>query len=364
MSNLNEQLSVLDQNILFIKHFLDFIYHPYFNLNQLNDSTEETFYNGIEIIEYILANIQFINSRNQVPFRSITPAQEYLPARASSLSFANLVVVDNLVKCSNCCNIITNVNPNIGGASSQEGILPYQMIGDNNEPDVIINNHSSSSILIHPKRLMIESNISKKEPTTRTLGVQVSSDLHEDKSFDERSNLEEEDIEEANEVSEGKKKHLYRPDCIRKRIKTKFFKYLLTKINKVLIKEKMNCLKKLPKLFVCDPKIKTNKTMVNSSIREIFSKDYGYKKDQEKVAHNKKVIEECKSDVFMSFINSTFKEAFLEYLSSEIFRRDLEIFASRISEKYSESYKFHAVNFIKYFDLSQPNGRSIIEFFK
>ena len=172
-----------------------------------------------------------------------------------------------------------------------------------------------------------------------------------------------------------KKKRKEKPDDIRKKIKSRFFKTIKNRINLMLKSAKSKVFFDfLPQCFICNISKEKNKCIINMKLKEIMSEkffeDKNKNNDNNKIIHQKKrnpdkkkydnnirtlkYLEKnneiCKKSNFNVIGNMTFKQIFNEYLKSEEFEREIEkLREEQNSEKYIKDYIIKAYNFISYF---------------
>jgi len=149
-------------------------------------------------------------------------------------------------------------------------------------------------------------------------------------------------------------------DDIRKKIKTGFFnRYLYTKINNILIKNKSKIkFPKFPQKFCSAISRESNKKLLNSTLLEIFgAKEQNSKKKLKNFECNLEILknkEIQKNEELQEILNKTYSELFEEYINSKEFHID-EINRlknnknNNFGDVYIKYYKYLAKNLLKFF---------------
>lgn len=164
-----------------------------------------------------------------------------------------------------------------------------------------------------------------------------------------------------------------KPDNIRKKIKSRFFKSLKIRINQLLKSAKSKeSFDLLPQCFIINITKKVNKAVMNMTLKALFSCDFLKEKliieskegkdkmsiiDLKKYERNKKVIKYLennniimKNSKFNIIGNMTFSEAFEEYLKSDEFEKEIQKLEQEGNDmNYIKDYIVKAFGFIKYF---------------
>ena len=172
-----------------------------------------------------------------------------------------------------------------------------------------------------------------------------------------------------------KKKRKEKPDDVRKKIKSRFFKAAKNRINQMLKSAKSkDFFDFLPQCFICNISKEKNKCIINMTFKELMSEkffeDCNKKDDNNKIKlqrkrnsdkkkydnniralkYLEKNHEICQKSNFIVIGNMTFKQIFNEYLKSEEFEREIEkLREEQNNEKYIKDYIIKAYNFIQYF---------------
>ena len=166
-----------------------------------------------------------------------------------------------------------------------------------------------------------------------------------------------------------------KPDNIRKKIKSRFFKSLKIRINQILKNAKSEeQFDLLPQCFIINITKKMNKSVMNMSLKQLFSCNFVMEElyneddpqklkeqikiiDLKKYERNKKVIEYLenndiivKNSKFNIIGNMTFTEIFDEYLKSDEFEKEiLKLEKEGNDMNYIKDYIVKAFGFINYF---------------
>ena len=158
----------------------------------------------------------------------------------------------------------------------------------------------------------------------------------------------------------------FKPDSIRKKIKSRTHKHLRNLLNEYLRKAKSKMIfDYFPQSFVSNVKININKSVLNLTLRELYLKEFkGLAKDKEKEINNKKVIYylEKNKDIGTNsgvekLLNYKYKDILKLYFNSELFKKDL----SRLKDEgeddeYINKYKFLALNWCDFYEQSGKNN--------
>ena len=177
----------------------------------------------------------------------------------------------------------------------------------------------------------------------------------------------------GNPLIMGRRK--FKPDDIRKKIKSNFLKWVKNIINKKLIcANSQKLFDYFPQCFVADINKKRNKEIINMSFKELVNTDFynkyknnKNKKDEDKrneakTKHEKKYLKnievmkylEHNEDIrkkinFDDFEKRTFKELFNEYLESKGFDDHICKLKLNESQEYFKNYIIIAFNFINHY---------------
>ena len=146
-----------------------------------------------------------------------------------------------------------------------------------------------------------------------------------------------------------------RSDCLRKRIKTHFNKYIYNKLTGLLSSKTKDILFKLPKGFIADINILTNKLLLSKTIRQLYASDLGYTNDY-CIMHNRNLLKNCPKDEELDeFLNLTYQDAYKEYLRSDRFEFDMQYFRKKEDEEYAKAYENFANKYLVYYEEELPN---------
>lgn len=141
----------------------------------------------------------------------------------------------------------------------------------------------------------------------------------------------------------------FRVDCIRKRIKTHFHRYVYNKLNRLLsLTENHNIVFKLPKNFISEISIIHNKNLFQKTVAEIYSMDLVYNESNH-LNHNKDVIKRTDIKEFKDFTSRNFREIYYEYLDSSEFTRDMKQIKFKDGENYANQFRKIAINLISFY---------------
>ena len=163
-----------------------------------------------------------------------------------------------------------------------------------------------------------------------------------------------------------KKKRKYKPDGIRKKIKSRTHKNIKKILNLKLSNNNSKMLfDYLPQIFISDVTIEPNKKILNLSLEELYLYDFGGKQpDKEKLATNKKVINYLNNNPLISqnsginiLLKCSYRKILSEYFNSDLLKKDLEnLRREGEDEEYIQLYQYHALNFVSFYE---NNGKII-----
>lgn len=141
----------------------------------------------------------------------------------------------------------------------------------------------------------------------------------------------------------------FRTDCIRKKIKCMFHKYILVKLNKLNPERDTMPFKQLPKILSVTLNLRHNKIWSEMTIRELLTLDNIKQtgNDEFNRLHNIKMLNQVKSDDLTAFLNTTWRSAFEEFLQSSYFSKSINELKKR-SSAFSEKFHKHALLFLDY----------------
>jgi hypothetical protein len=148
------------------------------------------------------------------------------------------------------------------------------------------------------------------------------------------------------EVSKTKKTRKMDRDCIHKKIKARLFKFVKDKMKVLILPELSNL--KIPQNIISDVTFNFNKDLLNRTIQSIFVERYFYfnsTKNLQKICLEGKLVE------LNNFLQRSVRDCFEEYLSSDIFEKDIKKFQN---ESYISTFKDYSFGFIEYYN-QPPN---------
>ena len=151
-------------------------------------------------------------------------------------------------------------------------------------------------------------------------------------------------------------------DNIRKKIKSRFLKYLRNIVNKRLYDAGSEMFFKiLPQKFICNISKQQNRNVLNSTFKEVFSSNFFEEEIKEKCSikkcnDNSSVLEylENNEDIgeksnYYYFKNMKYYEIFNEYLRSKEFETEIKRLEKKEDDRYIEKYIKLAYNLINFF---------------
>ena len=148
---------------------------------------------------------------------------------------------------------------------------------------------------------------------------------------------------------ENKRKN--RMDCIIKKAKTKFLNAIHETI-KFCVNLKIN---KLPQFFISNIKIEYNKMYLNKTLEEIY-KEFNIIPSLLELI-DKNVIKKNMKVLFIKMMNSTLKDIYQCYLSSDLYKYYRLCIIKKEGESYAKIYDYIAHNICKYFIYNKGNKK-------
>ena len=149
----------------------------------------------------------------------------------------------------------------------------------------------------------------------------------------------------------------YRIDSINKRVKAKFFTMLYQTMSLFVTKK----LPKLPQKIVTNVSIKFNKELLTKPIKQIFRETVLFPSDEE----FKEMIPNSMHKEFFDILNTSFSEAFENYLSCPIFKKHLKDILKKNGGDYKDTFEEECRGFVDYYSASKPKKiEDIFESFK
>ena len=138
-------------------------------------------------------------------------------------------------------------------------------------------------------------------------------------------------------------------DSILKKCKSKFCKVLQEALKKLT--NESSLINRLPQSFITNININYNKRYMNKTIKDLYQElglvrienDFYCGVDQEKAKQ------------ISQFINMTYSQLFLNYITSERFIKDCESIREKEGEKFEILFKYVSKIYIHYYSLSKGN---------
>lgn len=143
-----------------------------------------------------------------------------------------------------------------------------------------------------------------------------------------------------------------RTDCIRKKVKSMFHKFVITKLNKHLHQTtKSTSFKPLPKILSISLNLRENKRWTDMSLKELMITDSIQQSGFDSInkLHNQNVLREEKSDALNAYLDTKWKTVFEEFLlSSELSKaiNDME----KINPIYATRFRKHSSTFLRFIE--------------
>ena len=258
------------------------------------------------------------------------------------------------------CNINT---PIINNKNNGNNLLKESSIDVENEEEIVstinyvLNTSQAAPLTIEKNNINIIENNSTLNDTEKTSGNVENFDNKKNnnktkKIKDKKKNL--------------KKKRKYKPDGIRKKIKSRTHKNIKKILNLILSNNNSKMLfDYLPQVFISDVTIERNKKILNFSLEKLYSYDFGGKqKDKEKLETNKKVIHYLKNNPSISnksqiniLLKCSYRKILIAYFKSDSFNKDLEnLKKEKEDDEYIKLYQYHALHFVSFYE---NNGKII-----
>ena len=175
-------------------------------------------------------------------------------------------------------------------------------------------------------------------------------------------------LDEKGHKKKQKKKRKFKPDDIRKKIKSRFHKTIKNIINENLKKAgSQKLFDFLPQCFVCNISKKANQEVLNLTYKELLEKDFlinidesKYKNksvDIQKYQRNKEVLryleenpEICKKSGFDLIKDRKYSDILNIYFLSDQFDNSLkQLENEKESKEYISEYIIRAKNYVKFF---------------
>ena len=140
-------------------------------------------------------------------------------------------------------------------------------------------------------------------------------------------------------------------DCIIKKAKTRFLNAVHETI-KFCVNLNIN---KLPQYFITNIKIEYNKMYLNKTLEQIY-KEFNIIPSLKELV-DKNVIKKDKKDIFIKLMNSTLKDVYQCYLSSDLYKYYRMYIMRKEGESSAKIYDYIAHNICKYFIYNKGNKK-------
>jgi len=140
-------------------------------------------------------------------------------------------------------------------------------------------------------------------------------------------------------------------DSLLKKVKSKIFKTIYSSL-KSCLRENYR-LQRLPQTFIRDIKINSNKFFLSKNVKEIYQ-EFGIILNTQKLLEEDFIKEE-KMHLFTEFLTLTFTDIYHIYMESKQYTRDVNKIIKKEGEKFSQLFKYIAVNFLDYYLISKGN---------
>ena len=234
---------------------------------------------------------------------------------------------------------------------------------DNNETNILENNNLSNSSSSQSTNKSSVLNVSK---SNNQLNNNPNETLTPPKQTEENNNdftpkkIKRKRSKSKTKTPKTKNRLKFKPEGIRKKIKSRLHKKLKTIYNEKL--KKSNSLMFfdfLPQSFITDVSINNNKAYLKLTMRNLLTKIFGTRaKDKEKLSINKKVLQylDANPDIKIEsgvdkFLDSTYKDIIQEYVEGNLFEEDLnKLREEKESEEYIEKYNYIAKHLIEFYE--------------
>lgn len=146
----------------------------------------------------------------------------------------------------------------------------------------------------------------------------------------------------------------YRPDCMRKRIKTYINNYIFNRINLVLETHKYGKLQRLPKDAITNLNLDFNNKILSMSLKDLFT----FKMNGEaslKLDHNIKILNSVEVPFVIDMLSKKTYICLAEYIVSDDYIRDLEYLSKKESLVFAQLYNFNIMSFLFYYNIVPDN---------
>ena len=142
-----------------------------------------------------------------------------------------------------------------------------------------------------------------------------------------------------------------RMDCMIKKIKTKYINAIHEAI-KYCVNININ---KLPQYFVTNIKIEYNKMYLNKTVEQIY-KEFNILPSLNELI-NKNLIKQNKKELLIELMNSSLKDIYQYYLSSDLYKYHRLYIIKKEGENIGKLYDYVAINICKYFLYNKGNKK-------
>ena len=142
-----------------------------------------------------------------------------------------------------------------------------------------------------------------------------------------------------------------RMDCMIKKIKTKYINAIHEAI-KYCVNININ---KLPQYFVTNIKIEYNKMYLNKTVEQIY-KEFNILPSLNELI-NKNLIKKNKKELLIELMNSSLKDIYQYYLSSDLYKYHRLYIIKKEGENIGKLYDYVAINICKYFLYNKGNKK-------
>lgn len=150
----------------------------------------------------------------------------------------------------------------------------------------------------------------------------------------------------------NKLKFSLRKDCIRKKVKSMFHKYVISKLNDILhLSSQSISFKPLPKILSINLNLKENQQWTETSLRVLMSSEIFSKTglDTANRIHNIAVLRKVNSEELDAFLNTKWKIAFEEFLLSPALTEAISEM-EKTNQTYASKFRKHSSSLLKFLE--------------
>ena len=140
----------------------------------------------------------------------------------------------------------------------------------------------------------------------------------------------------------------FRTDSLNKKVKAKFFTMLHQTLS-IFVNKK---LPKIPQKIVTNVSIRFNKELLLKSIKQIYRESVLFPSDEELA----KLVQKNKQKEFFKILDTSFSEAFENYLKCPIFDKHLKEIYLKNGIEYKLTFEEECRKFVEYYNNSKPKG--------